>query len=86
MLKIKVNQEIADVTVDGSMEDVVCEAMVAVRAVYDFIKDHDEELAEAFKTLLQMHTKDDGAVFADEFKGELQDETEGFDFDEDLPF
>ena len=86
MLKFEINQEVADVTVDGNMEDAICEAMVAVRAMYDFFKDHDKESAEAFKTLLQMHTKDDGAVFADEYKGEFQDETEGFDFDEDLPF
>ena len=86
MLKFEINQEVADVTVDGNMEDVICEAMVAIRAIYDFLKDHGEEHGEAFKTLLQMHTKDGGAVFADEYKGEFQDETEGFDFDEDLPF
>ena len=86
MLKFEINQEVADVTIDGNMEDVICEAMVAVRAMYDFFKYHDKETAEAFKTLLQMHTKDDGAVFADKYKGEFQDETEGFDFDEDLPF
>ena len=86
MLKFEINQEVADVTVDGNMEDVICEAMVAIRAIYDFLKDHGEEYGEAFKTLLQMHTKDGGAVFADEYKGEFQEETEGFDFDEDLPF
>ena len=86
MLKFEINQEVADVTIDGNMEDTICEAMVAVRAMYDFFKDYDKESAEAFKALLQRHTKDDGAVFADEYKGEFQDETEGFDFDEDLPF
>ena len=86
MLKFEINQEVAGITVDGNMEDAICEAMVAVRAMYDFFKDHDKETSEAFKTLPQMHTKDDGAVFADEYKGEFQDETEGFDFDEDLPF
>lgn len=84
MLKFEINQEVADVTVDGNMEDAICEAMVAVRAMYDFFKDHDEGSAEAFKTLLQMHAKDGGAIFADEYKGEFQDETE--DFDKDLPF
>jgi hypothetical protein len=86
MLKFEINQEVADVTVGGNMEDVICEAMVAIRAIYDFLKDHSEEHGEAFKVLLQMHVKDGGAVFADEYKGKFQDETEGFDFDEDLPF
>lgn len=81
MLKIEVNEAVAEIEADGSMENIIPEAMVAIRTMYDFFKGHDEDHGEAFKELLQMHAKDDGAIFADEYEGE---NIEGVE--EDVPF
>ena len=81
MLKIEVNEAVSEIEVDGSMENIIPEAMVAIRTMYDFFKDHGEEHGNSFKELLQMHTVEGGAIFADEYGGE---NIEGIE--DDVPF
>lgn len=69
MLKIEVNKAVAEIDVDGSMEDIIPEAMIAIRTMYDFFKSHGEKHGYVFKKLLQKHAADGGVLFADEYNG-----------------
>ena len=81
MIKIEAHNEVIEIETDGTMDDLIGEAMCSIRSMYDFFREHNEEAARAFKALLQKHTKDDGALFSDKYIGETVEA-----FDEDLPF
>ena len=74
MIKIEANNDLVDIETDGKMDDLIGEAMCSIRSMYVFFKDHNEYAAKVFKALLQEHTKDGGAIFADEYEGEYLDE------------
>ena len=78
MIKIEAHNEVIKIETDGTMDDLIGEAMCSIRSMYDFFRERNEDVAKAFKALLQEHTKDDGAIFADEYKGE---EVEGVEDD-----
>ena len=82
MLKIEAHNDVIDIETDGDMSDIVCEAMCSIRSMYDFFKEHNHNAAKVFKELLQEHTRDGGALFADEFKGKSADECT----EDDVPF
>ena len=81
MLRIEVNNVRAEVHSDGDALSIIAEAMIAIRSMYDVIKEYGDKYGEVFKKTIK--NMQDGALFADKYKGvEISSDTT----EDDLPF